>query len=81
LWILEGFIDCLIDSIEIAVSVESLKGFHGTYWSPFIFPEGIMIKEIQVGRILWAMKERSSTVFVVYDEGDLKKSRHRFKRA
>jgi hypothetical protein len=27
------------------------------------------------------MKERSSTVFVVYDEGDLKKSRHRFKRA
>jgi hypothetical protein len=81
LWILEGFIDCLIDSIEIPVSVESLKGFHGAYLSRFIFPEGMMIKEIQVGRILWAVKERSSTVFVVYDEGDLRKSRYRLKRA
>lgn len=73
----KGFGDCKsLSEIEIPASVESIGGFNGSSLSQLVLARRTMIKEIKV-QTIWEEKRCSPRVFVVYDEGDLKKNRSR----
>jgi hypothetical protein len=75
--IIEGFDGCLVDSITVPVSVESIKGFEHNSLRQLILTKGTKMKIIKAGDISWELNICRPRVFVACDEEDLKKSRRR----